>query len=81
MTPADSQPLGPEDQGAPDRDAQVDEVPAEHELQPKDGGPGRSDLEDGAWKTEATWEGHDEAPKGDEGSEDDGVDPVVHRGE
>jgi hypothetical protein len=58
---ADSGPLGPEDQENPDRHAQHGGTPAGYERIPRtDPTKGRSDLEGGAWRTEATFD--DEVP-------------------
>jgi hypothetical protein len=82
MSPSEPvQPLGPEDQERPDRDAQTHRVGAEHERAPKNEDDEASDADGGAWRTEATFDGHEEAPKGDADEENDGVDPIVHRGE
>ena len=85
MTSADSHPLGPEDAPEPDRHAQAGETPAEYERVPgADRREGRSDVEDGAWRTEATFD-EEGAPLGDgaepAADEDEDVDPIVHRGE
>ena len=76
-------PLGPEDQRHPDRDVQAGETPAEYErVRATDHDTGRSDVEDDAWRTEATFdEDADTSTGGEPRSEVDDVDPIVHRGE
>jgi hypothetical protein len=75
--------LGPEDVSKPDREAQDGDVKAEHERAPDSEEPGRrrSDLEGGAWRTEATFDEQVPGPPPESGGEDDNVDPIVHRGE
>ena len=82
MTPRESQPLGPEDQPHPDRERQQrdDDAATEYERHPeKERDRGRPDVEDGAWRTEATF--GDESDTGDPARDEDDVDPIVHRGE
>ena len=81
--PLELPPLGPEDQRHPDRDVQAGETPAEYErVRATDRGTGRSDVEDDAWRTEATFDGVAATSSGGESrSEDDDVDPIVHRGD
>ena len=85
MTSEDPQPLGPEDQQDPDRHVQTGETPAEYERDPGTGGEDRSDVEDGAWRTEATFDDGLAATPADDirprDDEDEDVDPIVHRGE
>jgi hypothetical protein len=73
-------PLGPEDQPEPDRERQLrdpdgEAEPERHSDRPRD----RRDDSD-AWEAEATF---GENAVGDPGGsvEEDGVDPIVHRGE
>jgi hypothetical protein len=74
-------PLGPEDQAHPDRDAQVDEVGNRFERS-RTSRRESSDVEGNAWEAEATWEDDPVGPPAvDDASDDDDVDPIVHRGE
>jgi hypothetical protein len=87
--PAESQPEGPEDQPHPDKERQQRDPggTSEHERHPEqDRDRGRSDLDGGAWHTEATFEGDPTGkaprrprPRGRPDEPD--VDPIVHRGE
>ena len=73
-------PLGPEDQPEPDREAQLRDPDGEVEHERHDDRVRNHTDDGGAWEAEATF-GENAVGDLDGRVEEDGVDPIVHRGE